>query len=71
MPLRQKKLSTFFITNENQDLKKLCGMVEARLLHSGGSVCLLGGLCLQSGGSWRPVVPSLVLHGWDKKDFYA
>ena len=31
------------------------------MLYSGGSVCLanLGGLCLHSGGSWRPGVSSL------------
>ena len=44
-------------------------MVETRLLHSGGLVCILGGSvclanlggsCLHSGGSWRPGIPSLV-----------
>ena len=36
-------------------------MVEARLLHSGGSACLanLGGSCLHRRGSWRPGIPCL------------
>ena len=37
-------------------------MVEARLLHSGGSDCPvnMGGSCLHSGGLWRPGVSTLV-----------
>ena len=44
-------------------IRKLCYIAEARLLHSGGSVCLanLQGSCLHDGGSWRPMVPSLLL----------
>ena len=64
------KMSIFFITQKNQDLKKavLYGggwfTVWWMLgLHSGGSVCLsnLGGSCLHSRGSWGPGVPSLHL----------
>ena len=69
MPLRQKKkLLKVFITHKNQDLKKAVlyggGSFNAKRrhgLHSGGLVYLanLGGSGLQSGGSWRPRVPSL------------
>ena len=75
MTLRQKKLLKFFITHNNQDLKKSCAvwwrlfycLAEERSayrrhgLRCGGSVYLanLEGSCLNSGGSWRPGVLSL------------
>ena len=40
MPLRQKTFLTFLITHKNQNLKKLCCMVETDLLHSGGTICI-------------------------------
>ena len=46
-----KKMFKFFITHKNHDLKKLCCIVEARLLHSGGTVCYSGGYGLHSGGT--------------------
>ena len=74
MPLCRQNCQKNFIVHTKQELKKYFCIAKARLLHSGGSVCMAKArsawrrlvtllrrlVSAGFGGSWRPGVPSLI-----------
>ena len=74
MPLCRQNCQKNFIIHTKQEFKKYFCIAKARLLHSGGSVCMAKArsawrrlvtllrrlVSAGFGGSWRPGVPSLI-----------